>query len=775
LRKGACAFFGGILLFQQLPALPDSRWALLLPLVVVLLLLPTGTRRGRTMLRLPLIGAAGFFWAWCYAALVLATGLVTELEGVDVMVTGKISGLPDIRSHHVRFQFAVEALAASGKAYPAPGLIRLNWYGHTPRLYAGDRWRLKVRLKRPRGLMNPGGFDYEAWLFRHHVRATGYVRRDKANILLSSSAEGGCRLDCWRQALRERIREALPESRYQGIIAALAIGDHQAIDPQQWETLTRTGTSHLVAISGLHIGLVAGLCFWLTRRLWSLSAGLSLRWPAPKAAALMAMLGATLYAAMAGFSIPTQRALIMIVVLMGALLQQQPRRRSDTLALALVFVLFFDPLAVMVPGFWLSFTAVGLIFYVMSQRLRQPGGWRQWWRVHLVIAIGLIPLMLLFFQQLPLISPLANMIAVPWMSFLVVPPVLLGAGLLTVLPGLAHFFLALAGWALTLLWPLLEWLASFEAGQWHQHLPAPWTMVPALAGILLLVAPRGIPARWLGLIGLLPVFLMPPLRPPVGGLWFSLLDVGQGLSAVVQTHTHVLVYDTGPRFSARYDAGTAVLLPFFRHQGIERIDMLMLGHGDNDHIGGARALQRHLAINQLVSSVPERIAWRRAESCRSGQHWRWDGIDFDVLHPAADTPSRGNNSSCVLRVQYRGGAILLTGDIEKPAERELVQLNTGQLAAQVLVVPHHGSNTSSSNPFLTAVQPEYALFPVGYRNRFAFPKAAVRARYRALGIHQLDTVQCGAIRFTVNAVGHLSVADCFRVAQHHYWQTENEK
>ncbi len=775
MRKGACAFFGGIVLFQQLSALPDSRWALLLPLLVIPLLFPAGACRCRAMLRLLLIGTVGFLWAWCHAVLILATGLDTELEGVDAIVIGSVSGLPDIRRHHVRFQFAVERLTASGKAHPAPALIRLNWYGHTPHLNAGDRWRLKVRLKRPRGLMNPGAFDYEGWLFRHHVRATGYVRHDKENTLLHSTREGSCRLDCWRQALRERLREALPDSQYQGIITALAIGDHQAIDQQQWTTLTRTGTSHLVAISGLHIGLVAGLCFWLTRRLWSLSARLSLRWPAPKAAALMAMLGAALYAAMAGFSIPTQRALIMIVVLMGALLQQQPRRRSDTLALALFFVLLFDPLAVMAPGFWLSFMAVGLIFYVMSQRLRQSSGWRQWGRVHLVIAIGLIPLMLLFFQQLPLISPLANMIAVPWMSFLVVPPVLLGAGLLTVLPGLAHFFLALAGWALKLLWPLLEWLATFEAGQWHQHLPALWTIVPALAGILLFVAPRGIPARWLGLIGLLPIFLMPPPRPPVGGLWFSLLDVGQGLSAVVQTHAHVLVYDTGPRFSARYDAGTAVLLPFFRRQGIERIDTLMLGHGDNDHIGGARALQQHLEINQLLSSVPERIAWRQAEYCRSGQHWRWDGIDFDVLHPAADKPSHGNNSSCVLRVHYRGGAILLTGDIEKPAERELVQRHAGQLAAQVLVAPHHGSNTSSSRPFLAAVQPEYVLFPVGYRNRFGFPKAAVQARYRALGIHELDTAQCGAIRFTANAGGRLSGPDCFRASQRHYWQAENKK
>ena len=775
MRKGAFALLGGILLLQQLSVLPDQHWALLLPVVVVCLLIPAGGSLIRTALRLLLIAATGFLWALCHAVLILNTGLAADLEGHDVMIIGRIRGLPEIHSHHARFQLAVEQLTAAGKARPAPALIRLNWYGHTPRLNSGDRWRLKVRLKRPHGLMNPGGFDYESWLFRHHLRATGYVRHAKVNRLLDPAREDACWLDCRRQALRDRLAAVLRDSPFQGMITALAVGDHQAIGPRQWETLTRTGTSHLVAISGLHIGLVAGLCFWLMRRLWSLSAGLSLRWAAPKAAALMAMLGAALYAAMAGFSIPTQRALIMVVVMMGALLQQQPRRRSDTLALALVFVLLFDPLAVMAPGFWLSFAAVGLIFYVMTQRLRQPGGWRQWGRVHLVIAVGLIPLMLLFFQQLPLISPLANMLAVPWMSFLVVPPVLLAAGLLTLLPTLAHFFLMLAGWSLALLWPLLEWLASFEAGQWHQHLPAPWTIVPAVAGILLLLAPRGIPARWLGIIGLLPVFLIPPPRPPAGGLWFSLLDVGQGLSAVVQTHDHVLVYDTGPRLSARYDTGAAVLVPFFRYQGINRIDMLMLGHGDNDHIGGAHSLQQRLVIDRLVSSVPERIPWRQGEFCRRGQHWRWDGIEFDVLHPTADQPSSGNNSSCVLRVRYPGGAILLTGDIEKPAERALVQRDGGHLVAQVLVAPHHGSNTSSSRTFLAAVQPEYVLFPVGYLNRFGFPKAVVKARYRALGTHQLDTAQCGAIRFSVDARGHLSPPLCFRKAQHHYWQAEIHK
>jgi len=761
--QGTTAFLLGILLFQRLPALPDERWVWCLPVLPVLAWL-------WRPLRLPACLATGFLWTLWHAHAILASGLPSTLEGMDLRIVGIVASLPERDAWRARFMFDVETLERDGVDYASPGRVRLSWYGaDVPDLRIGEEWRLQVRLKRPHGMHNPGGFDYEAWLFQQRVRATGYVRTQGENLRISDGR--GWLLGRVRQDLAARIDAALANSQYAGIIEALAVGDRDRIAPEQWRILTRTGTNHLIAISGLHIGLIAGLAFAAVCRVWSRLGRLPLYLPAPKAGAFGALVAAVGYAALAGFSIPTQRALIMIAVVMATVILQRERALGRTLALSLVFVLLWDPFAVMSPGFWLSFTAVAVILYGSSQRVDAHSLWWRWGRMHVLVAIGLIPVMLVLFQRVPLASPLANALAVPWVGLVVVPLVLAGALFLPFVHALGSILLNLAGNALGALWPYLRWLASLDLVQWTQPTPVPWTWWPAFVGVILLLAPRGLPMRWLGVVWLLPLALIRPAPLNKGAVDFTLLDVGQGLSAVVRTREHVLIYDAGARFGEHFDAGSAAVVPYLHEIGAPRIDMLVIGHGDNDHIGGVPALGRDFDIDRTISSVPERLEWLKAERCRAGQSWTWDGVRFDIIHPDFGAGFRGNNASCVLRVTGATGVVLLPGDIEAPAERALAKGPSKELGADILVAPHHGSLTSSTSEFIAAVRPRFVLFPVGYHNRYGFPRPAVVARYTTAGARTLDSATQGAITFHLPARGPLAAPITYRQAARRYWHT----
>lgn len=765
LPLSALAVLLGMLALQRLDALPHPLWGL------IFLPLPLLAWRYR-LWRPAAMAAAGFLWAWINAALTLSAQLPAEVEGQDVMVVGEIISLPDVDRRRAHFQFAVDSIRQDDTPLPNPGRVVLNWYFPPAALQVGDRWRLRVRLKRPHGLSNPGGFDYEAWLFRHGLRATGYVRDSPDNRLLAH--------DPWnqpvnrlRQALAQRIAAALPQSDFRGIIQALTIGQRAAIDPAQWQVLTATGTNHLVAISGLHVGMVAGLAFFLLRFLWSRSARLSLRWPAPRAGAVAAVVAAVLYAALAGFSIPTQRTVIMVLVVMVSVMLGRSGRPMSVLSLALLTVLIWDPLAVLEPGLWLSFAAVALIFYGMGQRLAPRGLWWKWGRVQVLVAVGLAPLLLILFQRVSLVAPAANLLAVPWVTLVVVPLSLLGTALLGLGSALGAVLLQMAAGAMGGLWPLLAGLAHSGAAQWLQAPPPFWAYVPALLGTLWLLAPAGVPGRWLGVVLLAPMVMVSPARPSAGEVWFTLLDVGQGLAAVVETADHTLVFDTGPATGERFDAGSAVVLPYLRQAGIHRIDTLIVSHGDMDHRGGAAAILSQGEVGRLLTSVPDKIPWKRgvAEPCRAGQQWQWDGVRFEILYPFPAQTDQGNDASCVLRVATARHAVLLPGDIEKRSERRLVTRATAQLAADILVAPHHGSNTSSTTAFLEAVRPRYVLFAVGYRNRYGFPKPAVTARYAAEGVVLLDSAHAGAIRFRLDASPLLAAPERYRPASRRYWNS----
>lgn len=759
--QGATSFLLGILAFQQLPGLPAAAWGLaLIPLALVALRYP--------LLRLPCVFIGGFLWALIQANHILAQGLDPGLEGRDLLIEGVIVSIPEQLQRSVRFQFQVERLSDGAREWPLPGRIRLNWFTDAPELRAAERWRLTVRLKRPHGFHNPGGFDFEGWLYQQRIRATGYVRQGAANQRLAPvGARHG--LQQARQRLFEGINAALGGRRLAGVINALAIGERQGISQDQWRILRRTGTSHLVAISGLHVGMVSGLVFFLFHRAWARLGRLPLFYPAQQAAAIAALAAALAYAALAGFSIPTQRAVIMIGVVMVSVLLRRHRSLSQTLMTALLCVLLLDPLAVMNGGFWLSFGAVAAILFGMNQRAGKEAWWLRMGRLHLLVAIALAPPMLALFQHVSIVSPLANLIAVPWVTLAVVPLVLAGCMLHATWPALGDPLLRLAETMLAGLWPLLERISALEFMQWAQHVPPAWAILAAVIGVVLLIAPRGLPGRWLGIVWILPALLVEPPRPGPGEVWFTLLDVGQGLAAVARTREHALVYDTGARFSEEFDAGSSVVLPFLRQHGVSRIDTLVIGHGDSDHIGGAAALAGEIGVGQVMSSVPDRIPWWRAGHCLDGQSWDWDGVRFEIIHPVPGWTFRGNDASCVLRIGTRAGSILLTGDIEREAEARLGRDHAQDIAASVLVAPHHGSKTSSTVPFVAQVKPRYVLFPAGHRNRWGFPHPAVSERYLSIGARAYNSAEHGAITVKLPAEGRIDPPAAHRRDFVRYW------
>ena len=585
----------GILLVQQLPELPSLWWgALLAPLALLALW-------QRAALPL-LFFIAGLVWATLRADWVLQEILPVELEGQDLRVEGFIADIPRPGERGLRFEFDVVQARHDDHVVTIPRRIQISTYGAAFTPVVGDKWALPVRLKRPHGFQNPGGFDYEAYLFQHRIRAVGYLREAPPPELLGSDP-GDYRLGRFRQYLTTRIAALLPENAFAGMITAFANGDESAIGDAQWRVLARTGTTHLIAISGMNIGLVAGLMFFLVRWLWSLP-GVTVLWlPAPKAGALAALMAGAFYAALAGFAIPTQRALVMLAVVMGGVLWGRRLLPSYILAVALLVVLAIDPLAVLAAGFWLSFAAVALILYVIHPG-RARAGWRERWRawtgMQWAIAVGLLPLMLMLFQQTSLSGPFANLIAIPVIESLTIPLTLSGVVALVTLPeAVASGLFQAAAWTLEKLWYVLEALAVLDHTQWTQHTPLAWTVVCALIGIVLLLAPRGFPARWVGALWLLPMLWLRPPAPAPGEVWFTLLDVGQGLAAVARTATHTLVYDSGARFSARFDAGRAVVVPFLRQAGAARVDTLIVSHGHNDHIGGVASLLEALPVERI--------------------------------------------------------------------------------------------------------------------------------------------------------------------------------
>lgn len=791
------AFACGVCALQTCAALPAYPMAIVAAGVggLVALAMLIAQRRLRFSAIVMAAYVAGFIGGFGYAAwraeARLAEVLPTEWEGEDIRLVGVIDDLPAASPRGARFAFAVERVLTPHAVVPSR--LSLAWYAHgrdedpeeaIPVVSAGERWTLTVRLKRPHGNVNGGGFDLEAWLLQHGFRATGYVRADSRNERQNAFA-GRWRdyIQRARERIRERINRALPDALYAGVIVALAIGDQRAIPEAQWTVFNRTGIAHLVSISGLHVTVFAafagGLAFLLARR----SVGLTSRLPARKLAAVVGVAAAGGYVLLAGAEIPAVRTFLMLAIAACGLWLGRPGTAGIVWLWALVGVLLWDPWAPLTPGFWLSYGAVALLLYASAGRLREfdIGDWRQR-LVHTlragahaqwVVTLGLAPLTLAMFQQTSLIAPVANALAIPVVTLGVVPLALTGI----VLPFDAFF--ELAHFVLAPLMRVLEMLASFPDATWQQHAPPPWTVVTGFAGTLWLLAPRGIPGRALGILWLVPLFVVRPAPLPEGAFRLTVLDIGQGLAVIVETRQYTLVYDTGPSFTETADAGSRIIAPFLRASGLRRADGLIVSHQDLDHSGGALSLMQTTPIGWFASSMPadhpivvRAQAGAMAIACIAGQQWTWDDVRFTVLHPTMeeyqDAYAKTNDRSCVVRIDSRFGSALLTGDIEAKTESLLVRTRPAQLLADAMIVPHHGSRTSSTHAFVRAVAPSIAIVGCGYRNRFGHPRADIVARYTNNGIRVVRTDLEGAITLTF-AAGQALVPASARAERARYW------
>lgn len=721
IRLLAAALLAGLLILCALPALPSK--ASLLPLWGLAL-----WRFPGRALYLALV--LGLSWGTLQGHWLQSDRLPEARHGEIRWVTGHIDSLPELSPRRARFELATTTM---------PGRLRVSWYGEAPALRAGQCWRMKLKLSTPRGSANPGTFDYEAWLWRERIGATAYVREARP------CAANRISVDTLRQAAAMRLDSLLPDSPATGIIRAIALGDRGGISDAQWEIFRRTGTSHLIAISGLHIGLIWGMSLlgfrWLFGRVRAGS-----RVPAVLTAAAASLCLAGLYAAMAGFALPTQRAFLAVSIVCAALWLRRSMLPSQLLALALIAVLLFDPFAPLAPGFWLSFGAVAWILYLLSGRIGGAGRLRAWLLLQPALVLALAPLTLFWFGEASVVAPLANAVLVP-AFVLVVPIVLMTVICALVLPAAGGPLLQGVAWPLEAGLQCLALLADVPMSHVTLAAPDARAVATACVGLLLLFAPRGLPFRWLGLVGLLPLLLV-PARPGPGEFRAHVIDVGQGLSVLVQTQGHDLLFDAGPRFPGGFNAGEAIVNPFLAGLGIRQLDAFVLSHDDIDHRGGQAAVTARF---DPVAVYGNGIG----AGCEDGMAWSWDGVRFAFLHP----PERaeGNDGSCVLLVSSEAGRLLLTGDIERPAEQRLVDEHANRLASDVMLVPHHGSATSSSAGFLKAVDPAVAVVSAGWRNRWGFPRPDVVARYERQGASLLNTAEAGAIRLSFSDEDGLSV------------------
>ncbi len=728
----------GVVLAMQQAALPPL-W-LSVPLCAIGLIAWIALPRWRWIGAL-LFGAT---WACIQGGYALSVRLPADLVGQDIAVVGHVDGLPQRDDRLLRFDFIADR---DGNLPGVAGRhLRLSWYRPTVDIAAGERWTLRVKLRRPRGVLDPGGFDFEKLALERRIAATGYVRAPETAQKLGNTTS----IDALRERLSARIAAAIPSPSAR-FVRALALGDTRDLSESDWDTLRATGLTHQIAISGFHVGIVASFGALLAWLLYWMFPRIGLRWPRVQAQALVALLFGFGYTALVGFELPTVRTLLMIATALLARLWRRPSSLSASLALALAAMLIVDPLSVLAAGFWLSFAGVAWLVWCLPHDVH-GGHVRAFLGAQGVATLGLLPLTVWFFGQASLVSPLTNLIGIPWFSLVVVPLSLLGLGVDLVWPSVGALVLQLAAHAMDALWWILERAAHWPGALVWLPEPSALALAMALIGTFWLLLPRGIPGKPLALLLWLP--LLWPRIPaiPEGTADLAMVDVGQGLSLLVRTHHHTLLFDTGPAYSGGLDLGEAAVVPTLHAFGVRQLDALIVSHGDNDHSGGAEAVRRAypVALRYAPAGWPHGQDY---QPCLQDATWNWDGVTFRFLHPPQYFPYLDNDSGCILRISGPGWAALLPADNEAIIEERLLREQPALLRADLLVAPHHGSATSSTLAFLQAVHPGLALISVGQGNRFGLPRPAIVQRYVAQGIALEDSANAGLVRVRLDATG----------------------
>ncbi len=698
----------------------------------------------------------GLTWVFGYAKLQTYYALPSADLMRPIQVQGVVVSVPSGSHHATHFLFKLTALQQQAQWQKYSYLVKLNWYYPTKPLRLGQHWQFSIKLKPNHSYHNPGSFDYAQWLRINHIAATGYIKNN-ATRLLPQKHDFLLHI---RESLHAAIVKTLPQQNEAAIINALCLGIKEDITSAQWQIFKATGTAHLIAISGLHVSLVAGclivlMRFFLARILFLRRCNQHL------IACLVAISVASFYCLITGLAVPTIRALVMLSLFTLALILKRKTSLLDVVIVTLTLMVAANPLQLLNVSFVLSFAAVIVLLYGLNARIAKKNSKLASVKMHLLVFTGLMPFLSLFFQQLSLVAIAANLLAVPVVSFFILPLSLFGCACYGLLPALASFIWQISASIIHCLWLYLSYLSTIPHAVIPLVIPSCMLFLLVLLAVLILNSPQGLPGKLIAFIWLLPLFFYHYPRPAFGNAWLAVLDVGQGLASVLVTQHHVLIYDTGPKFNDDSDMGKTVVIPYLKTLGLRHIDRMVISHGDNDHIGGAQSILENFKTTMILSSIPQKLFPFKAEHCYRGQHWQWDGVDFKILYPPRAQVYQDNNSSCVLQVSVDQKKILLTGDIEKIAEAQLVRLEKARLASTVLIAPHHGSNTSSSPIFINAVNPRYVLFATGFHNRFHFPSKKVVQRYQARATMLFNTADCGAIVMQLLTTENVQKPSCF--------------
>lgn len=716
MRLGLIALIIGLLAVRFIPVLPT------IPLCISLACIGFGLLFCRLYpLGMLLIGVA---WGCYGASQVMDDRLAPTLDGKTIWLEGRIVDLPEQTAQVVRFQLS----NASAEGVKLPSTIRLSWYNGEP-VVSGEYWRLQVRLKYPRGTVNPHSFDYEAWLTAKHIGATGTVKQGER----LQASQGFAK---WRYQLRANILAKQAANQAAGLVA-LVLGDGSGLTNQQWQILQETGTIHLMVISGQHITLLAGFLYLLVASLVRLGLW-PRRLPWLPCACGLAMAGALAYGILAGFEVPVQRACIMLALVLLWRLWFRHLGVVTPFLLALAIVLIANPLASLQAGFWLSFGAVAILLLLFSGRLRQGSWWLTIIKVEWAITIALVPLLLVLLLPVSLTAPVANLVAVPLVSFIIVPFALIGSLFIDV-PYISDFLLWVAGFCLKILFSLLAFIAELIPA-WVAPMAPWWAFLLALIGVFLLLLPRGSLLKGFAVFFWLPLFMGNTRIVAQNNAEVTFFDVGQGLAVFIKTQNHSLLYDAGPSFGD-FNLGERIIRPVLQRQGIGKLDKVIISHADTDHAGGLQPISQRLAVTELISGEPAKLVTDLPIKPCTNTSWQWDGVSFTTWQWAQAKNS--NEASCILLVEANGEKLLLTGDISTQAEQAWLADN--QTTINWLLAPHHGSKNSSSKSFLATIKPQYVIISRGWLNPFKHPSPLTLARYQAVNTVVEDTALAGAI------------------------------